>query len=62
MARVVTVAVREGKLAHEHVSAAHIRVTIAEGGPLSVNEPGRHCFRATAVFRALQTRAGRGDS
>ncbi len=62
MAGIVTVAVRVGKLAHEQVAAAHVRVIVAEGSALRVNEPGRHGFRATAVLRPSQARAGRGDT
>ena len=62
MAGIVTVAIRVGKLAHEQVATAHVGVTVAEGSPLSVDEPGRHGFRATAVFRPSQARAGRGDT
>ena len=62
MAGIIVIAVRVGKLAHEQVAAANIRVTVAEGGPLGVDEPGCHGFRATAVLRPSQARAGRGDT
>ena len=62
MARIVTVAVRVGKLAHEQVATAHVRVTVAEGSALRVNEPGRPGFRPTTVIRPSQARAGRGNT